>query len=70
MDRNRPTSLNQVYPAGSFDQIDSQQASFMLGSQYVETISIPEPPSPALALFGGFALAAAVSRSLWQHFRA
>jgi hypothetical protein len=49
-DRHVPSSLSQVFPAGSDDQITSAQANFMLGTQeFVQSLE----PEPGTFVLGG-----------------
>jgi hypothetical protein len=52
-DRHVPTSLSQVFPTGSDDQITSAQSTFMLGTEeFVQDLSTPEPGTFALGGLG------------------
>jgi hypothetical protein len=66
--RQIPSSLSQVFPTGSDDQITSAQGTVMLTSNYVQS-DLPEPGSFALGALGILLIAAARPFRAWRRFR-
>jgi len=66
-DRNIPSSLNQIFPGSSYDQITAAQERDMLGnSQFVQ--SSAEPSSAILIVLGALMVVLAKA-SFWKRFR-